>query len=147
MEKKYTYEIKKKIVERIGKLRRKRHLVKIYDIISSEEIKITKKKQCVLMFFHKLKNETYKSIEDYLNNVDKNEKKNYKEIFESNYKPYVEDDFPSQNGISPKLKCNKEKNLIKRKRYNNNINSNNNSEVIYVDYGMSESTLSENNSK
>ena len=53
------------------------------------------------------------------------------------YVPYVKDDFPSQRELCPKLKfSNRERNLIKRCRYDESINMDNESNIIYQDFDV-----------
>ncbi len=63
------------------------------------------------------------------------------------YKPYTQDEFPSQKGISPKFKySNKEKNLIKRKRYDKNINTTEEN-VVYCEFDINNVTESDQPTK
>lgn len=140
MNKEYTYEMKKKLAARISKLDKvkdKQHLIKIYEIISGENPTITEKKNEVLMFFHKLNNETYNKLDNYIKQIRKKLKNDSSNTSteKKEYKPYAHDDFPDQEKLSPKLKySNREKNIIKRQRYDETINSDNNNVVNKITY-------------
>ena len=107
----------------------------------------------VFMFFHKLKNETYIKIDDELKKISASKKSNTESDNSENrkYTPYAADEFPSQKGISPKLKfSNREKSLIKRRRYDKNINKDVESDVIYTSFEAdiyTESTMSSDHEK
>jgi hypothetical protein len=65
------------------------------------------------------------------------------------YNPYTPEEFPAQDGLCPKLKySNHEKNLIKRQRYDNNINSENNKDnIVYCDFDVSNIQDSESDTR
>lgn len=145
MDKKYTHEEKQKLADKISTIKRKKDLVKILDIMSKDKISVTENNNGLFMFFHKLEDKTYHEIEKYLEYI-KNRKvysdsatsvgSANSESYKKEYVPYTNEEFPSQNGISPKLKfSNKEKNLIKRRRYDHTINSENqNDDVVYCQF-------------
>lgn len=63
----------------------------------------------------------------------------------TDYKPYTKDEFPSQKGISPKFKySNREKNLLKRKRYDTTINSKTD-DIMYCEFDVNNITESDVN--
>ena len=145
IKKEYSHKRKKKLADKISKIRKKKDYVKILQIIKEDKKDITENNNGLFMYFHDLNDETYYKLENYLHNL--NKKRNYypdstsegqtSSISQKEYNPYVTDEFPSQKGISPKLKySNKEKNLIKRKRYDKNINSENNVDdtILYCYY-------------
>jgi len=136
MVKKYTRDRKERMVAKINKLTKKEHFIKVFKIIQENENKPTKEiGDSMMMFFHDLKNETYEEIDKFLKTVQKKEKKN--DIITDDYKPYSNDEFPHNKDISPKLKySNKEKNLIKRKRYDQNLMEENGSDVVYCKFNV-----------
>jgi hypothetical protein len=69
----YTYEQKKKIAYKIGKLKKKEHFIDIFGIIWEDTISLkkeiiepTENKNGIFLYFHKLSDHTYKKIEYYL---------------------------------------------------------------------------------
>jgi predicted nucleotide-binding protein len=143
----YSHEKKKKLADKISKIKRKETLVKIFEIIYSDNKEITENNNGLFMFFHKLKDSTYEKIEAYLKSLsDKNKSTAATTTTTSSetdsspdkkksFVPYTKDEFPAQEGMSPKLKfSNKEKNLIKRKRYDKTVSSNEGGDVKYCNY-------------
>ena len=143
----YTNERKKRIADRLSKITNKRDLVKIFEIIKDNNDGVTETGGGMYMYFHKLRNDQYANIEKELKRV--NKKKKYYNDSESmseknEYTPYVKDEFPSQEGVSPKLKySNREKNLIKKRRYTKNINLDNDSDTTYAKFDITTFTDSE----
>lgn len=142
----YTHDKKKKLADRISKIKKKEHMIKIFEIIYKENKSITENNNGIFMFFHTLSDETYKKIEDYLKQIEKNKIDNKSKIVNSEtypikkkeYQPYAQDEIVSQEDIIPKLKfSNKEKNIIKRRKYYKTINSENNSNIIYKQFDVS----------
>jgi len=126
----YPHENKKKLAASIAKIKNKEHLLKIYEIISEDTINFTDNNNGMFALFNKLKTETYQKLESYINEI-KNTDQTSSDKKE--YVPYHQPDFPSQEGISAKLKySNKEINLIKRHRYDKSVKDNTAS--TYVDF-------------
>lgn len=122
----YSHERKKKIAEKIQKIKRKNDLIKIFKLIYEENNQITENNNGIFLFFHKLSDETYKKIEEMLKKIQKkkNEDSDRQKI---NYTPYYKDEFTEQEKIIPKMKLsNMERNIIKRIRYEENMNKENN---------------------
>lgn len=147
-EKEYTYNKIQRLANKISKIKRKRTLVRIYEIIietpGNDNVCSTQNNNGLFMYFHKLNEETYRAIENYLTLLDKkkscdiNPISSEDNVFEK-YTPYSQDDFPTQKGIGLKLKySNREKNIIKRRRYDKNISAQNNSEkdIEYQDFSL-----------
>lgn len=136
MEKKYSYEEKKKLANKISKIKKKGDLVKIFQIIYGENQSVTENNNGFFMFFHKLSDPTYVKIDIFLKQLNKKRIEESSETLSSEkkeYRPYTEEDFPSQKGICPKLKfSNKEKNLIKRRIYDKNMNNQNDTDVFIL---------------
>jgi hypothetical protein len=159
----YSHKKKEKLANKVSKIKRKKDLVNIFKIINGENDNVTENNNGLFLFFHNLQYETYIKLENYLNhmnnssnsdnNSDNNNSYSDELSFKKEYKPYSIDEFPSQRNFSPKLKySNKEKNLIKRQRYddninnenNNNNNNNSNNSITYCDFNVSNLTDSEN---
>ena len=119
---KYPYEKKKLLADRIGEVRKKEHMKKIFAIIRKENPQITENNNGIFLFFHNYNTSTYVEIEQYLDSIKKDS--NSSERLE--YTPYATDEFSKQNNISPKLKySNKEKILIKKHRYDKSTSEQN----------------------
>lgn len=135
----FTHDQKVKLKDRIENVKNKKFHHKIFDIIYAENKDINQNSNCTFMYFHNLKDATYTLLENELKNI---KKKKPKKFALEKYVPYSSEDFPSQVGIAPKLKySNREKNLIKKKRYNKNINKDKVKNVIYKEFDIS--TLSD----
>jgi hypothetical protein len=163
MGKPYTHDKKVKLANKISKVKKKSDMIKIFEILYEDNQSLKENKNGIFMYFHKLNNKTYHKLDTYLKQI--NSKENYytesvtsptseKLISESQltedsescnsssytksteYKPYTQDEFPSQKGISAKFKySNKEKNLIKRKRYDDHINTRDEN-IIYCEFDV-----------
>ena len=137
----YTHKQKVKLVDKIQNLKRKKDLVKVYEIIQEDDINVTENSNGVFMYFHALKPETYIKIEEYIKKANRRKRKTESEEFPVEYVPYAQEEFPSQKEFGPKLKYSTgERNLIKRKRYEQNINSDKESDVIYCGFNVSMNT-------
>lgn len=141
--KKYTKSKKEKLIENINKLQTKEQYIKLYEIIQKRKDHPSKQiGNSTVMFFHDLDNETYYEIEMFLKENLKTTEKRSSEATDE-YKPYSQDDFPDEKEMSPKLKySNREKNLIKRKRYDQTLNEENGSDYVYCEFDIK--NLSEN---
>jgi hypothetical protein len=121
----YSLEDKKKLVKRIENIKCKKHHCEIYKIIKSDNInKINKKMKNnngIFIFFNTLQNDTYKKLEEYINQI---KKKNTDSASDSyiEYIPYSPTNYPFENDFKLKY-SNQEKNLIKKKIYTNTINN------------------------
>lgn len=139
MSNRYTHQEKKRLAEKIGKIKKKEYLIKILKIIKKEKQGITSNDNGLLMYFHDLNDDTYDLISEVVEEYEvEHTEDNVDKIFieKASYQPYATDEFPSQSKISPKLKySNKEKNILKRRRYDN-IHSSDNSDVYYKDFDI-----------
>ena len=133
---KYTHEKLKRLVERIEKVKKKRHLKKIYQIIKEDDVSMNQNSNGVFMFFDQLSMITYEKLEDYLDSLKKKEvdastssvTSSDNHIYHSFYNDGI------SHTITPKLRySNREKNLIKRKNYDDEINQSEEN-VIYYDF-------------
>jgi hypothetical protein len=140
----YTTKHKQKLADKISKLKNKNDLVHIAEIICKENPSITENSNGVLMLFHKFSNETYAAIELHLKIIQERDNLTIDSDScatpKSDYHQYEQEDFPCQDGISPKLKLsNKEKSVIKKKRYDSSISieNNTNSDVMWQEFNIS----------
>lgn len=62
----YTYEKKKKLADKIGKLKKKEDMLHILNIIYDKNKNITENQNGLFMLFDKLDDETYTKIDNYL---------------------------------------------------------------------------------
>jgi len=143
---KYTRAKKEKLIEQINKLEQKIDFIKIFGIIKSNEDILTKEtSDSILMFFHDLKHETYEEIDNFLKTKKNNENGSDDNVQE--YKPYAQDDFPGNKHISPKLKySNRERNLIKRTKYDKDLEQENGTDIMYCKFNVENLTETEANS-
>lgn len=144
---------------------------------SSNSDNVTENNNGIFMYFHNLSVETYLKLEECINEINKKNKKlsnNQNACSEDNnsihseesrsdklvdntvnndplatkYTPYASSEFAYQNDFNPRLKySNKEKNLIKRHRYDKNIDKENNvnKSVVYCDFDVTNLTDSDMN--
>lgn len=120
----YSFEDIEKIANKISKIRKKKILEKIRDIIIeyNPDIKITENTNGLFFHFHNLYTETYQKINILLNNINKTNKisDNSDQISsEINSYSNKENIFDSNSKIKY---SNKEKKIIKRKKLYNIIN-------------------------
>lgn len=145
MEKTYSSDKKKRLADKISKLKKKEDMVKILEIIYEDNKNITENQNGLFMFFHKLNEQTYYKIEQYIKKINKrhmSEDRSDALSDKKEYKSYSADDFPEQEKLNPKLKySNKEKNIIKRQRYDEHLNNENNSEsnIVYQKFNLNNS--------
>lgn len=128
----YSHNDKKKLAAQINLITNKNDLIEIYKIISTDNAEVTNNQNGCFAIFNKLKNDTYVKIEQFINNLeDRQQQLSPTSSDKKEYIPYHNSEFPAQESLNPKLKySNKEKNLIKRQRYDNIINSDQDAEHI-----------------
>ena len=69
----YNYEMKIELKDRIGSIKNKSHLIQIFLIITQDNKEFLKNNNGLFIEIHNLKNNTYKKLFNYLNNInDKN---------------------------------------------------------------------------
>ena len=124
MSKPYSYSKKKKLADTISKLKRKEDMVNIMNIINENDVNITETQNGLFLFFDKLEDSTYYKIENYLSSIKKGPITSSELISETssdkkNYTSYYNDD---QNNLQNIKYTSKERNIIKRQRYENIIN-------------------------
>lgn len=138
----YTENQIKGIKRKINKLKDENILVEILRVINDDpnNKRIFKNNDGVYMMFHNLTPHTYTVINKIADNYKIKEVNNIKTEFSL----YSNDEFPLQDGISSKLKLsNREKNILKRKLYDKEINKNYDENVVYSDFDVNNLTDSE----
>ena len=128
MELLFDYELKKELAKEIELIKKKKYLLNILKIIFENESnkKFIENDNGIFMFFHNYKNETYIKIQEYIEKI-KNKKKNITSedsitLSENKYIPYENDNINIPNLKMNSIRLsNKEKNLIKRKVFSNNL--------------------------
>ena len=136
----FTYEKKKRLADKISKIKKKEDLVKIFEIIHNDNKNYTETQNGLFMLFNSLSDATYHKIDLYIRSITKKKTANTSEnLSEQEYKSYVKNDFPEQKHFNPKLKySNREKNIIKRQRYDKLIESEkNDTNIIYQKFDAS----------
>jgi hypothetical protein len=124
MSKPYSYSKKKKLADMISKLKKKEDMINIVNIINENNVKITENQNGLYLFFDKLEDSTYYKIENYLESIKKGPITSSEYVSETssdkkNYTSYCNDD---QNNSQDIRYTSKERNIIKRQRYENIIN-------------------------
>ena len=69
----YNYEFKINIKNKIEKVKKKSHLVKIFMIINEENKDFVENNNGIFMYIHDLKDITYKKLNIYLNSIQNQE--------------------------------------------------------------------------
>ncbi len=147
---KYDHNKKAELVRRINKIKKKEYLINIFNIITASSKDYTENTNGVFIFFHNLEDEVYEKIESYVNNIYKLHKKNLnlKNIINSELSDSIigmsetindiDNHFDtdnnsaniSNNNTNEEIKdinkqlSNKEKMIIKRKKYEQYLNKN-----------------------
>lgn len=133
----YSLKKKKQLAKKIGKIKNKKILCEIcYIIKKNNNVNSNEVNRHLFMYFHNLSSKTYHEIEKYLDGHKlKKVKKTNSVVSEDDFKPYSQDDLPSQKHLSPKLKySNREKSLIKRRRYDDKLNEYTEEDIVYCDF-------------
>lgn len=73
---KYDHNKKADLIRRINKIKKKEYLLNIFKIITSSSQDYTENTNGVFIFFHNLEDEVYEKLETYVNNIYKLHKKN-----------------------------------------------------------------------
>jgi len=147
MSRQYTFEMKKKIKEKIEKIGEKKHLEKIKDIIFkfNPDINVSQNSSGMLLFFHNLTDETYNKIENYIVKLDKDKIKEFTDSYNNDDVKIKISDKNNNVRLSSI-----EKNLIKKKDYYDKLDEENNvdSDIIYTtcddDIFLDKDTLTDN---
>ncbi|AYV81655.1 MAG: hypothetical protein Harvfovirus49_5 [Harvfovirus sp.] len=133
----YSFEQKERLARRIQKLKKAKYYLEIEKIITENnpQLDITTNPSGKFMYFQNLTSETYAALEKYLRKIlkvasmsetsDKSSPAHWEMSLTPEITKYSETDDPfpgSSNGNSKLKYSNKERNLIKRKMYDNEIN-------------------------
>lgn len=110
MSSEYTLEKKKQLARKISKIKDTEIYREIFRIIQKDNSDYTENKNGVLVNFNGLSDSTYKLIENIINNNINNNS----DSFSTDYVSYSNDD---DDAIDKYKLSNKEKNIIKRKSY------------------------------
>jgi len=123
---KYDHTRKIEIVKKINKIKKKEYLIEIFKIITSKTDDYSENNNGVFIFFHNLSDDTYEKVETYVNNIYKLHKQitNTANIFNS--------ELSDSNILSETIEIsnidknlsNKEKMIMRRKKYEEYLNHN-----------------------
>ena len=143
MDDNYSHTKKKKLAEKIMNIKDKKQLLKIKTIIFNENpsLSVVKNSTGILLYFQNLNNSTYIKLDDFLNN--KIIKKYMKKINNinniENELSYDQNISSSENVLSLSSNTNdykysnKERNIIRRKQYEETLNKLNTNSKIQND--------------
>jgi hypothetical protein len=124
---KYDHVKKMEIKKKIEKIKKKEYLLDIFKIITSESRDYSENNNGVFIFFHDLTDETYEKVENYVNNIYKlyknNINNNSASIFNSEISESI-NDYPENS--NDKNLTNKEKMILRRKKYEEYLTHNQN---------------------
>lgn len=122
----YTHERKKKLAEKLSKIKNKNDMNLVLEILRKANPNVSGNDNGIFLFFHKFDDATYASLEAVLKNSNKNSIKNTSDTnTEGQYISYAPNEFPDETQLESKLKySNREKNIIKRQRYDDNTSDN-----------------------
>ena len=138
---KYDHNKKAELAKKINKIKKKEYLLNIFKIITNSSKDYTENTNGVYIFFHNLDDEVYEKLDSYVNNIYKLHKKNssLKSILTSELSDSImnisetiddyDDNTDTNNKVSSikdinKQLSNKEKMIIKRKKYEEYLNQN-----------------------
>ena len=125
--KKYDYNKKMDIVNKINKIKKKEYLLNIFKIITNNTKDYTENNNGVFIFFHNLDDSVYDQLENYVNNIFKIHKKSNKKILDILSSEYSDSNIYSETiDYENKDLSNKEKMIFRRKKYENYLNKNQN---------------------
>ncbi len=121
---KYDHVKKMEIKKRIEKIKKKEYLVDIFRIITSETKDYSENNNGVFIFFHDLPDEVYEKVENYVNNIYKLHKSSSgitSNIFNSELSETINEYSDKDND---KNLTNKEKMILRRKKYEEYLSNN-----------------------
>jgi hypothetical protein len=123
MSESYSYSKKQKLATSISKLKKKEDMINIMNIISKDDVNITENQNGLFLIFNDLSDNTYYKIENYLTSLKKTSITNSDTSSDKKkYASYCIDDLNPQDIRY----TSKERNIIKKQRYENIINEINN---------------------
>jgi hypothetical protein len=123
---KYDHSRKMEIVKKINKIKKKEYLIEIFKIITSKTDDYSENNNGVFIFFHNLSDDTYEKVETYVNNIYKLHKHitNTTNIFNSELSDSNILSETIEISNNDKNLSNKEKMLMRRKKYEEYLNHN-----------------------
>ena len=133
---KYDHNKKVELASKINKIKKKEYLVNIFKIITTSSRDFTENTNGVFVFFHNLDDETYEKVESYVNHIYKLHKKknSVKNILSSdisdsivNFSETIDTDVmekESDGDDMTKELSNKEKIIMRRKKYEEYLTQN-----------------------
>tara|TARA_A100001015_G_C15000130_1_gene718098 strand:+ start:277 stop:738 length:462 start_codon:yes stop_codon:yes gene_type:complete len=117
----FSYQEKKKMVYKIEQIKNKKIYIKLFKLISNDNIKFTDNNNGIFINMNSLSNKSLHKINDFLNSYNKSNDiiatDTNNSTIDTDYKPYSIDEFSDYKTYGPKL-SNFEKNIIKRNRFN-----------------------------
>jgi hypothetical protein len=120
---KYNYNFKIELMNKIKKIKKKEILVKIFLIITEETKVYTQNENGIFLFFHNLSDNTYEKLNNYIDSIyNMYLKKQNNNILDS-YKPFITEKNDTINNIISEYSVH-EKQLIKKKQYNEYLQQN-----------------------
>ncbi len=137
---KYDHNKKLDLANKINKIKKKDYLVNIFKIITMSSKEFTENTNGVFVFFHNLDDDTYEKLETYVNHIYKLHKKknSIKNILSSdisdsiiNYSETIETDAIEKESDTDEMSkelSNKEKIILRRKKYEEYLNQNQNNQ-------------------
>jgi hypothetical protein len=130
---KYDHTKKAELAKNINKIKKKEYLVNIFRILTSSSKDYTENTNGVFIFFHNLSDEVYEKVDAYINLIFKLHKKksSLKSILTSELSENIQilsDTCCSDNIEFDNIKelSNKEKMIMRRKKYEEYLNQNQN---------------------
>jgi hypothetical protein len=129
IKKKYDYTKKMELVKKIQKIKKSEYLINIFKIIKMESKNYNVNNNGIFVMFHDLSDEIYENIENYVDSIYKLHKKsmNIINIYDSEYS----ENQLIQSILSDKIELDNEKNLsnkekviMKRKKYEKYLDQN-----------------------
>jgi hypothetical protein len=142
----YSYDEKKALANKITRIKKKEYLVEIFEIIHQDNKSISENDNGMFMIFNQLDNKTFDKLDKFFDKMKKKDTEDRdSEMSKSEYKPYSKSEFPDQEKLSPKYKyTNKERNIIKRQRYDKILNDDSEqSNIIYKEFDTENMTESD----
>ena len=126
IEKQYDHSKKIELVKKINKIKKKEYLINIFKIIRLHSKDFTENNNGVFIFFHNLNDDVYEKIENYVNKIYKMHKKipnmiNFYNSELSDSQNICSDTIEIENN---KNLSNKEKIIMKRKKYEKYLDQN-----------------------
>jgi hypothetical protein len=124
--KNYDHFKKMELVKKINKIKKKEYLINIFKIILLYSKDYTENNNGVFVFFHNLDNDVYEKIEAYVNNIYKLHKKSsgILNIYSSDFSENITSISENIQFDNDKELSNKEKLIMKRKKYEKYLDQN-----------------------